>query len=188
MASCARWWYQRERARWRRLQPSQCPAWPGGEGLRRSAASRRLISGTVSGIIPGSAGGGWPGLTVCPSRRQGDCLGVELQRGRDRFVEIEEVIPGCCTRPDDRPGLPCTPTPPSPSMRRWQLRDRSRRGIDAAQVLVEYLRILQTQVFRRGCSRAPFAVLATLRRVWNALELRFLCWRRVARCRARACG
>ena len=27
------------------------------------AASRRLISGMVRGITPGSAGGGWPGLT-----------------------------------------------------------------------------------------------------------------------------
>src|SRR5262245_64415110 len=34
-----------------------------GRGGVVRAASRRLISGTVSGIIPGSAGGGWPGLT-----------------------------------------------------------------------------------------------------------------------------
>ena len=27
------------------------------------AASRRLISGMVSGIMPGSGGGGWPGRT-----------------------------------------------------------------------------------------------------------------------------
>ena len=34
-----------------------------GRGRVVRAASRRLISGTVSGIIPGSGGGGWSGLT-----------------------------------------------------------------------------------------------------------------------------
>jgi hypothetical protein len=61
LASLARWRNQRERAWWRRVQPDQCSAWPGG--LSVAAASRRLTSGTVSGIIPGSGGGGWSGLT-----------------------------------------------------------------------------------------------------------------------------
>src|SRR5262245_51601350 len=48
-ASRVRWWYQAERAWWRRRQLSQCPAAPAGGGW----ASRRAVSGTVSGIIPG---------------------------------------------------------------------------------------------------------------------------------------
>ena len=32
------------------------------EGRSSKAASRRRVSGTVSGIMPGSAGGGWPGV------------------------------------------------------------------------------------------------------------------------------
>jgi mannose/fructose/N-acetylgalactosamine-specific phosphotransferase system component IIC len=45
-------------------------AWPGGCGRWKAAASRRLISGTVSGIIPGVfqrslvSGGGWRGLGI----------------------------------------------------------------------------------------------------------------------------
>jgi hypothetical protein len=35
----------------------------GRAGWAEAAASRRLTSGTVSGIIPGSGGGGWSGLT-----------------------------------------------------------------------------------------------------------------------------
>jgi hypothetical protein len=53
-ASRVRWWYQCEQAWWRRRQSSQCPALPGGGGW----PSRRPVSGTVSGIIPGWAGGG----------------------------------------------------------------------------------------------------------------------------------
>ena len=34
-------------------------AWPGGWCLARTAASRCLTSGTVSGIMPGSGGGAW---------------------------------------------------------------------------------------------------------------------------------
>ena len=41
--------------------PDQCSAWPGGLGGWVKAVSRRAISGTVSGIMPGSAGGGWSG-------------------------------------------------------------------------------------------------------------------------------
>ena len=35
----------------------------GRAGWGSRAPSRRAISGTVSGIMPGSAGGGWPGRT-----------------------------------------------------------------------------------------------------------------------------
>ena len=63
LASLARWWNQRERAWWRRVQADQCSVWPGGCGVVVAAASRRFTSGTVSGIIPGSGGGGWSGLT-----------------------------------------------------------------------------------------------------------------------------
>src|SRR5690242_2060681 len=58
-ASSVRLWYQRDRAWWRRRQSSQCAALPGGGGR----LSRRPVSGTVSGIIPNSAGGGWSGST-----------------------------------------------------------------------------------------------------------------------------
>ena len=58
----ARWWCQRERAWWRRRQSSQCAAWPGGQGRSSKPASRRRISGTVSGIMPRPAGGGWRGV------------------------------------------------------------------------------------------------------------------------------
>jgi hypothetical protein len=54
-----RWWYQRARAWWRRLKASQWTAAPGGAGR----ISRRAISAAVSGIMPVSAGGAWPGLT-----------------------------------------------------------------------------------------------------------------------------
>ena len=37
-------------------------AWPGGLGWQRALASRRLISRMVSGMRPGSAGGGASGL------------------------------------------------------------------------------------------------------------------------------
>src|ERR1035441_2567600 len=63
LASLARWWYQRERAWWRRVQADQCSVWPGGCGVVVAAASWRVTSGTVSGIIPGSGGGGWSGVT-----------------------------------------------------------------------------------------------------------------------------
>ncbi len=59
-----RWWYQAERAWWRRRQASQCTAVPGGGGW----AGRRPVSGTASGIIPGSAGGGWPGRAGAGAR------------------------------------------------------------------------------------------------------------------------
>ena len=61
-ASLARWWNHRARAWWLRIQPDQCSAWPGGDGRAVAAMSRRT-SGTVSAIMPGSAGGGWPGCT-----------------------------------------------------------------------------------------------------------------------------
>jgi hypothetical protein len=59
LANRVRWWYQRERAWWRRRQVSQCPVARGGGGW----VSRRPVSGTVSGIMPGSAGEGWSGRT-----------------------------------------------------------------------------------------------------------------------------
>jgi hypothetical protein len=59
-----RWWYQADRAWWRRRQASQWVAAPGGGGW----ASRRPVSGTVSGIMPGSAGGGWSGRTGAGAR------------------------------------------------------------------------------------------------------------------------
>ena len=61
--SRARWWNQRERAWWRRRQASQRAACSRGWRRGRAAASRRFISGTVSGIMPGSGGGAWPGVT-----------------------------------------------------------------------------------------------------------------------------
>jgi len=63
LVSLVRWWYQRERAWWRRVQLDQCSAWLAGRGVVVAAASSRLTSGTVSGIIPGSGGRGWSGLT-----------------------------------------------------------------------------------------------------------------------------
>jgi hypothetical protein len=61
LASRVRWWNQRERAWWRRRQFSQWVACPGGRDGRLRPASRRAISGMVSGISPGSGGGGWSG-------------------------------------------------------------------------------------------------------------------------------
>jgi len=55
-------WNQRNRAWWRRLQWSQRAAWPGGSGWLRAAASSRFTSWTLSGIRPGSRGGGSCGL------------------------------------------------------------------------------------------------------------------------------
>jgi hypothetical protein len=73
----ARWWYQRERAWWRRFQPDQWSPWPGGLGRARAAVSRRLISGTVSGIMPGSGRGGLAG----PGRRGGLGIGAVAEPG-----------------------------------------------------------------------------------------------------------
>jgi hypothetical protein len=57
-ASRARLWNHRERAWWRRVQASQWMTSHRGRGRVVRAASSRLISGMVSGIMPGSAGGG----------------------------------------------------------------------------------------------------------------------------------
>jgi hypothetical protein len=45
LASLARWWYQRERAWWRRVHLSQWMTCGGGRGRVVRAARRRLISG-----------------------------------------------------------------------------------------------------------------------------------------------
>ena len=58
-ASLARLWNHRERAWWRRVHASQWMVCAGGQGGVVRSASRRLISGTVSGIMPGSGGGDW---------------------------------------------------------------------------------------------------------------------------------
>ena len=63
-ASRVRWWYQAESAWWRRRHASQWLAAPGGGGW----ASRWQVSGTVSGIMPGSAGGDWSGRTGAGAR------------------------------------------------------------------------------------------------------------------------
>ena len=57
-ASLVRLWNHRERAWWRRVQASQWMTSHRGRGRVVRAASSRLISGMVSGIMPGSAGGG----------------------------------------------------------------------------------------------------------------------------------
>ncbi len=85
-ASRVRWWYQRERAWWRRRQSSQCLALPGGGGW----LSRRPVSGTVSGIIPGLGGRGlvrerWGGcLGVGAAAEQGGGDGADGQAGHDQ--------------------------------------------------------------------------------------------------------
>jgi len=62
-------------------------AWPGGRW--RAAASRRLISGTVSGIIPGVfrrslvRGGGWRGLGIGTVFEQGGGDRTGGQGGHD---------------------------------------------------------------------------------------------------------
>ena len=60
-ASLARLWNQRERAWWWRVQVSHWSSCSGGHDGAVAAASSRLTCGTVSGMRPGSAGGGWSG-------------------------------------------------------------------------------------------------------------------------------
>src|SRR5258708_30249193 len=55
--SRARLWYQRARAWWRRRQRDHRAACHRDRGRVVAALNRRLISATVSGIMPGSAGG-----------------------------------------------------------------------------------------------------------------------------------
>ena len=63
----------------------------GRAGAQERAASRRLISGTVSGIIPGSAGGGWSGrdgwrcLGIGTVFEQGGGDGADGQGGHDQY-------------------------------------------------------------------------------------------------------
>jgi hypothetical protein len=64
---------------------SQRAVWPGGWRCWVAAASRRLISGTVSGIVPGSGGGAWSGVTGAGGRGTGAVLelgGVTAQIAR----------------------------------------------------------------------------------------------------------
>ena len=103
-ASLVRWWYQRERAWWRRRQVSQCAAVPGGGGR----ASRRPVSGTVCGIMPGSAGGSWCGSTgaggwVSVRRRSRAAVTAQMARaamtstvcpGGDPFPGADQRVPG----------------------------------------------------------------------------------------------
>src|SRR4051794_15791545 len=55
----ARWWNHLARAWWRRLQRLHRRWWCSGRWRRVIRLNRRLISATVSGISPGSGGGGW---------------------------------------------------------------------------------------------------------------------------------
>ena len=71
-ASRVRWWYQRARAWWRRLQSSQCPAWPGGRGLGEQA-------GDLGDGQRDHAGAGWWRLAG-PDRGRGLGIGAGLSR------------------------------------------------------------------------------------------------------------
>jgi hypothetical protein len=84
-ASRVRWWYQAESAWWRRRQASQWVAAPGGGGW----ASSRPVSGTVSGIMPGSAGGSWSGRTGAGAR-------VSVRR-RSRAAVTEQIARAAMT-------------------------------------------------------------------------------------------
>src|SRR5688572_23692484 len=71
MASRARLWNQRARAWWRRRHADQWAVCQSDRVVVFVALNRRLISATVSGIMPGSSGGvasalvgGWGWLSV----------------------------------------------------------------------------------------------------------------------------
>src|ERR1035437_2028352 len=89
-ASLARLWNQRERAWCRRRQLTQWSLCPGGRGMVAVSAIRCLISGTVSGIMPGSAGGGWSGET-------GPAAWVSV-RSRSRAAVTAQIARAAITR------------------------------------------------------------------------------------------
>jgi len=123
-ASRVRWWYQRARACWRRRQFDQYSVWPGGPGR---VVSRRAISGTVSGIIPGSAGarssglaGGGAWVSVRSRSRAGRVRSRTGCRGRLVFWLTDQSAagPALPARMWLTSGLPCRRLPCPPRQRR----------------------------------------------------------------------